>query len=345
MRILYINKIVTNAGWGFETLLNTELQRLGIETICLDYHQHRYRITRALLDLQEDFDALLLERGTGYLIPAAALRAIQRPRIFLFTELVARNPAQHYLLRDRLFDHVFLRSHACIEQVIAQGWLQPSQVELFLSAIEPSLHRVLPNQPRDIDVLFIGTITPRRQAILAQLQDALPLTVAGAYGQDMVTLMNRAKVILNIHGEEHLDTETRIYEALACGGFVITERLSIESPFTSGQHLIEVNSLEEMVGQTRHYLHDLEARTAIAQAGRTLVCADHTVAARARQLEAILRRFAPQRRPTITTMNRPLLSRAQWNEQRRQLWEQQTRPWLGRIKRALKSRLSKDHNT
>lgn len=339
MRLLFINQIVTNASWGFETFLNLELERLGIETICLDYHQDRYRIAPALLELQGDFDALLLERGTGYLIPATVLRAIQRPRILLFTELVARNPDQQYLLRNRLFDHVFLRSHTCIDHVIAQGWLQPSQVELFLSAVFPSFHRLLPNQPRDIDVLFIGTITPRRQALLAQLQDSLPLTVARAYGQEMIALMNRAKVILNIHGEAHLDTETRIYEALACGGFVITERLSTESPFTSGQHLIEVDSLDEMISQTRHYLSSPQARSNIAQAGHVLVNAEHTITARARQLQIILRKFTPPAQPPIPPLNRQLLNHAKWEEKYRHLWERQTRPLLGRIKRYLRNRL------
>jgi hypothetical protein len=335
MRLLYINTIITNAGWGFETLLNNELGRLGIETICLDYHQHRYQIAAALLDFQEDFDALLLERGTGYLIPAAALRAIQRPRIFLFTELVARHPAQHYLLNEQLFDHVFLRSHACIEHVLSHGWLQPSQVSLFLSAIDSSFHHELPNQRRDIDVLFIGTITPRRQAMLSRLQEALPLTVASAYGLEMVALMNRAKVIINIHAEAHLDTETRIYEALACGGFVITEQLSRESPFTSGQHLVEVDSLEEMISQTRHYLNAPEARVRITQTGQALVNADHTVEVRARHLCATLDRLVAEWRPEVSLMNRARLRQASFHEYSRKIWDLQLRPTLGRLKRRM----------
>lgn len=286
MKLLYLNKINTNAGWGFETFLNQSLEDLKVDTICLDYQENRYSLARKLLNVQEEFDALLLQRGCGYLIPLPILKAIQRPRFLVFTELVARNPEQHYLLKSGFFDHVFLRSNPCINWVRQQGWLQDSQISLFLSAINPGFHRYIPNLEKTIDVLFVGTLSPRRQEIINKISQ-LPITVRSAFGDEMVQLFNRAKIVLNLHGTEFLDTESRIYEALACRSFVITERLSEESPFQNLVHLIETNGSSDMIQKIRYYLANTEAREKIAYSGYLEVLKNHTVLSRAKQIKTI----------------------------------------------------------
>lgn len=288
MRILYINKIHTNAGWGSENFLNAALQEQGIETLCVDYEQNKFNLAQTLLELQQDFDAVLLHRGRGYLLPASLLRAIHRPRFFLFTELVERNWLQHYLLRDELFDHVFLRSLSNIRQVTEKGWLQPEQVSLMLSAIRPEFHRPMPEISKDIDLLFVGSLTPRRQAILVELQKEFNVMVQQAFGEEMVRLINRAKILLNLHAEEPLDTEIRVYEVLACKGFLLTEKLSEESPFHSGQHLVESTTLDELKDNIHTYLAHAELREAMAEAGYQYVIQHHTFAEQAKQVIATI---------------------------------------------------------
>lgn len=288
MRILYINKIHTNAGWGSENFLNAALQEQGVETICVDYEQNKFKLAQTLLNLQQDFDAVLLHRGRGYLLPASLLRAINRPRFFLFTELIERNWLQHYLLRNNLFNHVFLRSPNNIRHVTQKGWLQPNQVTLMLSAIRPEFHRPLPDIAKNIDLLFIGSITPRRQEILADLQKEFNITIQQAFGEEMVQLINRAKILLNIHAEEPLDTEIRVYEVLACKGFLLTEKLSEESPFQNGQHLVESTTLNELKQNIRTYLEHPERRQPIAEAGYQYVIQHHTFTAQAKQVIATI---------------------------------------------------------
>jgi hypothetical protein len=315
VRLLFISKIITNAGWGFETFLNDALRQSGIETICLDYQKHRYGLAKQLLALDEDFDALLLERGTGYRIPASILRAIRLPRIFLFTELVNRHPQQQYLLREDLFDFVFLRSLSCIDTVRAHGWLQPDQVGLFLSAIQPQLYHPIAAVEEDIDILFVGSLTPRRKQLLANLQRSFPVTVATVFAGEMAAMVNRAKIILNLHAEDHLDTETRVYETLACGGFLITEPLARESPFTSGVHLVEAATPAALEQEIAYYLAHPDERRAIAEAGRAKVVAEHTLTERVRQLQAVFDRFIPQAPAPTTPLDRALLRRAVFTEE------------------------------
>jgi hypothetical protein len=319
MRLLYLNKIYTNAGWGAETFLNDALQNLGIETICVDYEANKFGLAHYLMGLDQDFDAFLLQRGRGYLIPATIIRALRRPRFFLFTELVARNRLQHYLLRDHLFDYVFLRSSACVRQVTQRGWLHPDQVGLMLSAIRPDFYRPMSEFDRDIEILFIGSITPRRREILTELSKEFDVTVRSTFGEEMVELVNRAKIVLNIHAEVPLDTETRVYEVLACKGFLITEKLSEESPFVDKTHLIESSSLTQMKQNIRYYLNHPELRDPIAEDGYQLVVRHHTVNDQAKQLVATIEQYLPATRAEVMPFDYSMLRKASVEEQTRKL--------------------------
>lgn len=341
MRLLYINKIETNANWGLETFLNQEFRRLGIETICVDYEKNKYHLATGLSEIDQDFDAFLLQRGGGYLPPLQVIKAIQRPRFFLFTELVARNPKQHCLLTSNLFEKIFLRSLPCVERVTQHGWLSGTQVDLVLSAIDLNFHKPFSEKEKDIDVLFIGTLLPRRQQIIEQLSQKFQLVFKQAFGAEMGELISRAKIVLNIHGETFLDTETRVYEVLAYGGFLITEQLSSENPFQSGMHLVEVSTVSEMESKIAHYLDHPEERRTIAEAGYQEVIHNHTFLQRARQILQAIAPHISQRAATTPPLNREALQRCilleRWLEKQDQL-QFQTRRTLSRIKQRLLNR-------
>lgn len=274
MTILYISKIETNKGWGAETFLEKALNKQGIKTLCIDYEQNKYRLSEAIRKIKgEAIDAVLLQRGTGYSIPLEVLKSINRPRILLFTELIQRNANQHYLLKSSLFDHIFVRSDQCLDLMIKQNWIAPPKVSLALSAFSKILHRPIEGIKKDIDVLFVGSLTARRTEIIEKLsaRSGINIQVAKGFGADMVHLVNRAKIVLNIHGEDFLDTETRVYEVLACKGFLISEPLSSESPFVNKKHLVEAPFIEDMALQIQYYLKNHDQRQTIAEEGHVFV--------------------------------------------------------------------------
>lgn len=313
MKLLYINKIETCAGWGFETFLNQSLLENGVKTICIDYEKNAYSLANKLLEIEENFDAVLLEKGCGYLIPIEILRAIKRPKFFLFTELVARNPKEKYLLNSGIFEHIFFRSLPCMDGVLAKGWLAQDRMSLFLSAIDPTFHQPLEGITKDIDILFIGTLLPRRQKIITALSDDFCVTTHSAFGEEMVSLINRAKIILNIHGEDFLDTETRVYETLACRGFLLTECLSSESPFQDGVHLVEANNMTELKEKIAYYLENTNSTEAIARSGYEEVVNFHTFKERVTQIKQTIEPWLSTHSPTDDPFERMELARcAKW---------------------------------
>jgi hypothetical protein len=77
---------------------------------------------------------------------------------------------------------------------------------------------------RDIDVLFVGTMTQRRYKIINEITNKFNIIpVSNVFGKDMENLLLRSKYVLNISAYEKNALEThRINKALACGCKVIS---------------------------------------------------------------------------------------------------------------------------
>lgn len=129
---------------------------------------------------------------------------------------------------------------------------------------------------RDIDLLFVGSASEHRLAWTRQLAAAgLEVTWPNVWGEAFVAMLNRARVVLNLHFTPQPNTELRISEALACGCFVVSESLTRPGPFIAGEHVIEVTR-ETAADMIDHCLHHPAEREAIAAAGRAEVLAHHT---------------------------------------------------------------------
>ncbi len=284
MKILYASVIELHAGWGAEWFLNRGLQALGQNTYCIDYRKYRNQLYQRFITSPE-CDVFFLQRGDGFPLPI--IRSFQTPRLFYTSELVSRCRDHDPLLKSGLFDHVFLRTPTCIDTVVGKGWLGYEQCSVLLSAFDENIHRPLPGVIKDIDVLHVGSITDRRRKFLTTLSSVCRLTSTSAFGEEMVNLMNRAKIVLNIHADDFVDTETRVFEALGCGAFLLTERLSSEAPF-SDQDLVEFSSINDLIDKIRYYLAYDEEREMIASHGHISALDGHTYTYRAQEIVEIM---------------------------------------------------------
>jgi spore maturation protein CgeB len=186
-----------------------------------------------------------------------------------------------------LFDHIFVRTPNCVETVVANGWADRKNCTILMSAFEPTVHRSIPGVEKDIDVLFVGSMNHRRECMVTEASRHCRITVASVYRSEMVKLLNRAKIVLNMHVSSVLDTETRVYEALGCGSFLLTERLSPENPFSESD-LAVFDSTDEMVEKVQYYLEHEEEREAIAYHGHRTALEGHTYAERAQQVLGVM---------------------------------------------------------
>jgi hypothetical protein len=138
-------------------------------------------------------------------------------------------------------------------------------------------------------VSFVGTLDPRlnaaRVALVEALQPRLPLHVAAG---DYVPVFTRSRIVLNqtVKG----DLNARVFEAMACGAMLLTERTGngLLDLFREGEDLVTYprGDVEAVVAAARRYLAAGDERAAIAERGRTRVRAAHLESHRARELLA-----------------------------------------------------------
>lgn len=270
MRICHIAVHEQNAGWGAETFLAKGFEALGHEVIRIDYRNDR----RPTIP---DCDTILLQRGDA--LPTSIIGAANRPAFLWATELTSRQPDQERLFEWGGWDHVFVHSDECME--IAKRY--NDNVSILHAGFDSDTHRPS-GAERDIDVLHIGTMTPRRKAIL----DKLPMvTVETAYGKEMAALFSRAKIVLNLHATDRIDLETRIFEAMGCGAMVITEPLPSYSPFRQDHELFEAPA-DIIPKAIDTFLRRDDLRQLTANIGHAEAMRNHTYYARAKQIVAIM---------------------------------------------------------
>lgn len=296
MKIYFVSVIEQNAGYGAEVFLNRGFQKLGHETITLDYRKHREQLAQRFFEAP-GFDAFLLQRGDYF--PIDLVRACRRPRFFYSSELVSRRGDQWHLFQSNLFHRVFVRTESCRGEIVRRGWMPAERVAVLLSAFDEETHRPLPDIEPQYDVVFVGSATPRRRAILDRLKQSFRVLETQAFGHDMAAAFNRGRVAVNLHAEDRLDTETRVFEALGSGSFLISEPLTAENPFKDGEHLVIASSMDDLEAKIRHYLEREDERRRIAGAGRREALAKHSYLARARE---IIEAMAPWvARPELTS--------------------------------------------
>jgi len=134
--------------------------------------------------------------------------------------------------------------------------------------------------PRDIDVLFLGSVArdvrSRRAriiaAVLADLRSGTRTKVidGGVWGVDRTALLRRAKIVLNVHRAPGNFEGVRYMVAAAAGALVISEPIADPHPFVPGMHYVEAEP-RSLAASVEALLADDGGRLAIARAGQALV--------------------------------------------------------------------------
>jgi hypothetical protein len=113
------------------------------------------------------------------------------------------------------------------------------------------------NVTRDVDACFLGWSTPHREAFLEPLKTRLrTVHVAhGVFDEDARRLMNRSKVVVNLHPHEYLNFETRCVQALFCGRPLVSEELSGGYLVPERDYLL-ARTPEEVLARVREAMED-----------------------------------------------------------------------------------------
>ena len=207
------------------------------------------------------------------------------------------------LVNARSYRHYFTNDLGSVARYRDEG---VSRIHHLASAADSASFYPLPERAPITDVAFVGTHSPYRESILAQLQD-FDLRVHGpgwrksglkkscvfpeAFGKKTNEIYNRARINLNIHNWFGRGTamNLRLFEVPAAGGFLLTDWVAeIDAAYADGEHLACWRSAAELRDRIVWYLSHEQERRAIAARGHRHFLSHHSYAARAQQLLSCL---------------------------------------------------------
>jgi len=198
----------------------------------------------------------------------------------------------------------------------AYAQLGARQTHLIYNAVDPEeYYPVLPDPARQCDLLFMGNRMPDREQrvhdLLFRAAEQMPeqRIVLGGNGWGDARLPPNvhaighvptgehrawncsARIVLNINRADMAATgyspPTRVFEAAGCGACVLTDAWAgVETFFAPGREILVADAAAAIVEVVRSVSHKRAA--AIGAAARRRVLRDHTYAARAAELDAIL---------------------------------------------------------
>lgn len=165
----------------------------------------------------------------------------------------------------------------------------PRFIKLDTLGFAPGLYRPLDGLTSDIPIAFVGRYESRREKFLDAIADkglmiygprwqshgsaALQSCLHGEeiWGDEINTLYNRSKIVLNIPSwaPSYADTPNlRLVDVPASGAFLLTEDSeATRKIFKPGEHIEVFSSPEELRDKVTFYLSHESARQKIARAG------------------------------------------------------------------------------
>lgn len=152
----------------------------------------------------------------------------------------------------------------------------------------------LPSPDTQEEICFVGQVGkhhPVRMQFIQKLQgQGLPVRMRGMKQRQAYYLYNQARISMNV--SLNGDFNLRVFEILAAGGFLITDRLSpltgLYDVFEEGKDFVDFDGVEEFVNKANFYLQNEVERNEVARRGHTTVGQKFSLKERWQVLERLI---------------------------------------------------------
>ena len=173
------------------------------------------------------------------------------------------------------FDYVFAAQQDGARELQNAGI---STAQWLPLACDPEIHRPYPCE-KQWDFSFIGNLIGQgRCELLETLAAKYPTHFIGQkYFEEMAQVNSASRLIFNRSVKN--DINMRVFEAMGCGGLLITNDLSDNGQtelFDDNKHLVTYTCPEELLDKVNYYLKHESERGQIARQGHELVLSQHT---------------------------------------------------------------------
>ena len=232
---------------------------------------------------EADNDRLIIfSLGADVLLPITIrlIKLISGAKLIVMSgvsPITSGNPRERAMARD--FDLVLTNDDTHSRQWIKLGAIKA--INLPLSAMDPELH-YRRKVKKDIDLLFVGTLTQERNIFLNVLRTMLPKNINFVvkefiWEEEYARLMSRARIIINPLRKEMKDgANLRMFEVPAFGGLLLGNSGRKEW-LRPGREMIVYKDVKDAVKEIIYYLKNKAERERIAKNGMLKAkCSRHT---------------------------------------------------------------------
>lgn len=219
---------------------------------------------------------------------------------FWYPDAVANLGAHRLLLAP--YDHFFFKEPHLVDQLAARTSLPVSPLP---QAANPDHHRT--ERPVDdaeaeryqCDIAVAGNLYPYRLLVMEAIPDDVTVRIYGNSAHPLPPRFDRferartgeyvggrtkalafggARIVLStMHYAEIRGINSRLFEATACGGFVLSHAgMGVGDYFEVGSEVVTFDGRAELADAVRHYLDAPDERSRIARAGQARAHRDHT---------------------------------------------------------------------
>lgn len=160
---------------------------------------------------------------------------------------------------------------------------------------DPRVHRKIEGIDKEWDICTVMVEYGRRRKNLDALKASWYRFENGyqLWGEEYSRFLQSGKIVFN--QSNHEEITSRVFEALACGCFLITNRIPAHTGFyqlfTPGEDLVLFWNRLDLFRKIRYYLRHPDERERIAENGYRKVIANHSSAHRAKEILQIAERW------------------------------------------------------
>ena len=226
MKILYI-AVHSHIGWGAEYWLAQAFSDLQISVEAIDYRvEHKLKSDselKAIIHQKcDDCDLIFLQRGDK-LLPEL-FNGISIPIIFWSTEPLQLKTDVDMLLKSNIFAWLYVHSYSCIKRIQTEFKHLTNKTSVMHNAAPREIIEF--NNEKNTYVIFNRNMSWRRRTWLWPSRKIIT-RIKGRYGESYYNDLQTSQIAVNIlYSKKNLDDfETGIFEAMASGCIVISERL------------------------------------------------------------------------------------------------------------------------
>ena len=249
LRILYI-AVHSHINWGAEYWMAQAFNDLKFDIQLLDYRHERKTKTNQdfqnyIINKSQGCDLIFLQRGDN--LSPIIFKHIKIPIIFWSTEPIKLKTDVDKLLASDVFSWVYVHSYSCKERIKKEFSHIADKTSVIHNAAPKD--KISFTKEKNTFAIFNRNLSLRRKYWLWPSRTNIT-KINDRYGDDYFNDLRESKIAVNIHySRKSLDDfETGIFEAMASGCVIISERLYKQTlkDLKMTDSIIQVDSPKEL---------------------------------------------------------------------------------------------------